>query len=72
MHRRHFLRSAVAGLGVAGLGLSRISKVSAQAFRAAPNPYPAKQQIYHCDLLIVGGSSAGTAAALTAGRLGID
>lgn len=36
------------------------------------NPYVAKQAIYEPELLIVGGSSAGTAAGLTAGRLGID
>ncbi|MFH1744062.1 MAG: FAD-dependent oxidoreductase [bacterium] len=40
----------------------------------SPNshPYEAKQSIYHCDLLVVGGSSAGTAAALTAGRMGLN
>ena len=32
----------------------------------------AKQVVYEPELLIVGGSSAGTASALTAGRLGID
>lgn len=36
------------------------------------NPYLAEQGIYEPELLIVGGSSAGTAAALTAGRLDID
>ncbi len=35
------------------------------------NPYKARQKVYEPDLLIVGGSSGGTAAALTAGRLGI-
>jgi hypothetical protein len=36
-----------------------------------PNPYPAKQGEYQTSLLIVGGSSSGTAAAITAGRLRI-
>jgi len=35
------------------------------------NPYEPKQDLYRPDLLIVGGSSSGTAAAVTAGRLGI-
>jgi FAD-dependent oxidoreductase family protein len=36
------------------------------------NPYEPIQKVYETDLLIVGGSSAGTAAALTAGRQGIE
>ncbi len=36
------------------------------------NPYEPIQKVYETDLLIVGGSSAGTAAALTAGRLEVD
>ncbi|MFH1921482.1 MAG: FAD-dependent oxidoreductase, partial [Planctomycetota bacterium] len=36
------------------------------------NPYEPTRNEYQTDLLIVGGSSSGTAAAITAGRLGID
>ncbi len=36
------------------------------------NPYEPRENEYRADLLIVGGSSSGTAAALTAGRLGIN
>ncbi|HUT89477.1 MAG TPA: FAD-dependent oxidoreductase [Thermoguttaceae bacterium] len=36
-----------------------------------PNPYEAKRDEYRTRLLIVGGSSSGTAAAITAGRLEI-
>lgn len=35
------------------------------------NPYEPERARYETDLLIVGGSSAGTAAAITAGRLGV-
>ena len=36
------------------------------------NPYDAQQTVYEPDLLVVGGSSGGTAAALSGGRLGVD
>jgi hypothetical protein len=36
------------------------------------NPYPAERGEYHCELLIVGGSSGGMGAAITAGRRGLD
>lgn len=36
-----------------------------------PEPYEPQQAVYRPELLIVGGSSSGTAAALTAGRLGV-
>ena len=36
------------------------------------NPYEPTKEVYETDLLIVGGSSAGTAAALTAGRQGFE
>jgi hypothetical protein len=45
--------------------------VPAVACAAAPHPFVAAHDAYRTRLLVVGGSSAGTAAAITAGRLGI-
>lgn len=41
------------------------------ATAAPPHPFVAEHDAYRARLLVVGGSSAGTAAAITAGRLGI-
>ncbi len=57
------VHGAVASLMVA-------AALSAAAYEGT-NPYEPKQSEYRPDLLVVGGSSAGTAAALSAGRLGI-
>lgn len=41
-------------------------------FAQGNNPYEPTENVYRPKLLIVGGSSSGTAAAITAGRLGVD
>lgn len=51
-------------------GLILTGVVGAGPYEGA-NPYEPEQSEYRTDLLVVGGSSAATAAALTAGRLGI-
>ena len=61
--RAHWLLAAVCALGVA-------AQVRAAACEGE-NPYEPKQDRYRTELLIVGGSSSGTGAAITAGRLGI-
>ena len=45
---------------------------AAESDEFGTNPYEAHQKVYEPELLVVGGSSGGTAAALTAGRLGVD
>ena len=48
-----------------------LSSALAAAGNLGENPYEAQRDEYQTELLIVGGSSSGTAAAITAGRLGI-
>ena len=50
---------------------SLLAASAARADYQGENPYEPKRDQYDCDLLVVGGSSSGTAAAITAGRLGI-
>ena len=51
--------------------LTRYAQQAVLAGEPAANPYEPTQEVYRPELLIVGGSSSGTAAAVTAGRLGI-
>lgn len=67
MDRRDFIKRAAIGLTVAGGSLPPKNT----AANTKTHPFEAKQTQYTCELLVVGGSSAGTAAALTAGRLGL-
>jgi len=59
----------IAGARVAAV-LAAVA-LAAPAVAAAAHPFVATRDAYRTRLLVVGGSSAGTAAAITAGRLGI-
>jgi len=60
---------AVSGRFIAAALAGALAAPAASA--AAPHPFAASRDAYRTRLLVVGGSSAGTAAAITAGRLGI-
>jgi len=70
MNRRNFIKQAAAGITVAGVAFTH--QKSASDTIPGGHPFEARQTVYHCELLVVGGSSAGTAAALTAGRAGLQ
>ncbi|MBN1352089.1 FAD-dependent oxidoreductase [candidate division KSB1 bacterium] len=67
MDRRQFIASSLSALAATGLKPGNATQLNEPS-----HPFHARQSDYHCDLLVVGASSAGTAAALTAGRLGLN
>ena len=70
MDRREFLLNA-ASASVLGTSVGYAAASHGVDRPEETHPFEAKQSTYSCELLVVGASSAGTVAALTAGRLGV-